>query len=80
MYLVVSIFIVGYTGHVPGIVSENMYAKSYGKNTASALHGDFCRGIDIPKREKYRSQSQSEYNPLNFRRYSEKPAYISREP
>lgn len=80
MCLVVSLFTSGYCGHIPGIVSENMYAKSYGKNTAKALHGDFSRGIDLPKHEKYRSQSQSEYNPLNFRRYSESPITLVENP
>ena len=45
----------GYTGHVPGIVAENLFAKSYAKTTASALHGEFSRGYDLPLKARYRS-------------------------
>ena len=30
----------GYQGHIPGMVAENMYAKTYGRTTASAILKD----------------------------------------
>ncbi len=51
--------IVGYAGHVPGVIAENMYAKSFGKNTAKALNGEFTRGQDVAPKERFRSQSCS---------------------
>ena len=33
---------VGYSGHVPGVYAENLYAKTYGKTTLKAVGGEFA--------------------------------------
>lgn len=59
----------GYTGHVPGVLSENIYSKSYAKCTASAIGNRHPRGHDVPPKVRYTSQNRAEYNPKNFRRF-----------
>lgn len=38
----------GYTGHIPGIVAENLFSKSYGKTSTKALKGTHVKGADVP--------------------------------
>ena len=63
----------GYKGHVPGIVSENLFAKSFAKCTKTALHNEMERGHDHPARKRFLSQNQTEFCTGNFRRYVETP-------
>ena len=35
----------GYVGYIPGVKSENLYAKTYGKITENCSKGSFNRGI-----------------------------------
>jgi hypothetical protein len=60
----------GYTGHVPGVVSENIFSKSYAKCTSNAIGHRHTKGYDVPPRVRYQSMTTSEYNPKNFRRFS----------
>lgn len=59
----------GYTGHVPGVVSENIYSKSYAKCTSTAIGKKHPRGYDVTPKVRYLSQNRQEYNPKNFRRF-----------
>lgn len=36
----------GYSGHVPGVYAENLYAKTYGKTTLQAVGGEFPKGCE----------------------------------
>ena len=38
----------GYTGHVPGVISENIFSKSYAKCTSAAIGKRHPRGHDVP--------------------------------
>lgn len=58
----------GYTGHVPGIVSESIFAKSYAKCTATAIGKRHPKGHDVPPKVRYLSQQKLEFNPKAFRR------------
>lgn len=60
----------GYTGHVPGVTSENIFAKSYAKCTANAIGHRHPKGHDVAPRVRYTSMTKQEYNPKNFRRFS----------
>lgn len=59
----------GYTGHVPGVISENLFSKSYAKCTSSAIGKRNPRGHDVPSHVRYLSLNKQEYNPKNFRRF-----------
>lgn len=61
--------LLGYTGHVPGVVSENFFSKSFAKTTSTAMTGQFPRGADFPTHHRYVSQNAREYSPDNFRRF-----------
>lgn len=63
----------GYKGHVPGIVSENLFAKSFAKCTKTALHNEMERGHDHTAHKRFLSQNQSEFCTGNFRRFIETP-------
>lgn len=43
----------GYGGYVPGVKSENLYGKTYGKTSFSSAANDFNRGIDLPVNAKF---------------------------
>jgi len=43
----------GYGGYVPGVKSENLYGKTYGKTSFSSAANDFNRGIDLPVQHKF---------------------------
>lgn len=64
----------GYTGHVPGIKSENLFAKTYAKNTVNAIGFQHPKGHDVPVKVRYTSMTKTEYKPKNFRRFIEQPA------
>jgi hypothetical protein len=42
-----------YGGYVPGVKSENLYGKTYGKTSFSSAANDFNRGIDLPVNAKF---------------------------
>ena len=60
----------GYTGHVPGVISENIFSKSYAKCTATAIGGRNPKGYDVTPKVRYQSMTTKEFNPKNFRRFS----------
>ena len=45
----------GYTGHVPGIHSENIFSKSYAKCTATAIGKRCNKGFDVTTKLRYLS-------------------------
>jgi len=47
----------GYSGHVPGVYAENLYAKTYGKTTLEAVCGDFHKGCVQPSSEQYKTSN-----------------------
>jgi len=59
----------GYTGHVPGVISENIYSKSYARCSATAIGKRHPVGYDVPPKVRYLSQNKQEFNPKNFRRF-----------
>jgi hypothetical protein len=61
----------GYTGHIVGLVSENLYAKSYGNTTAQAIGKKHPIGYDLQDaKARFQSQNSSQYVAKNFRRFS----------
>jgi hypothetical protein len=48
----------GYTGHVPGVFSENLFAKSYARCTSTAIGKQHPKGYDVTPKVRYMSQTK----------------------
>jgi hypothetical protein len=67
----------GYTCHVPGVKSENLFAKSFARTTATANSNKrFNRNIGQKPNpaDRYLTHNQREFGPQNFRRFLDSPA------
>ena len=60
----------GYTGHIKGLVSENIFSSSYGNSTAKAIGKKHPVGHEVNARERFLSQNTGTYRAKNFRRFS----------
>ena len=47
----------GYKGYVPGIKSENVFARTFGRSTNDSLDGQIVRGFDLENSERYQSSN-----------------------
>ena len=52
----------GYSGVVPGMYAENLYAKTYGKATLQAVEGRFPRGVEQNADEQYKTSMEVAFN------------------
>jgi len=73
MHEVVKQHIPKYTGHVPGVKSENLFSKSYAKQTANAIGKHHTKGFDVPAKERFVSLNAGEFGHKNNRRIIENP-------
>jgi len=69
----------GYTGHIKGLVSENLFSESYGNTTARAVGKVHPVGHEIEPKVRFQSQSSFVYKPTNFRRFIDKPSLIPKK-
>ena len=51
----------GYKGYVPGIKSENVDARTFGRTTNDSIDGQIVRGHDLENNERYFSTNQNTY-------------------
>ena len=51
----------GYKGYVPGVKSENVYARTFGRTSNDSLDGQIIRGFDVDSSERYFSTNQNTY-------------------
>jgi hypothetical protein len=58
----------GYAGYVPQIKSENLYAKSFAKTTASAINAEYQKGSEPAAIERFTTTNAAEFGKNNFRR------------
>ena len=63
----------GYTGYIPGLVSEGLFSRSYGNSTAQAIAKKHPIGFESEPKQRFQSQSTNIYKAKNFRRFIEKP-------
>ena len=56
-------YIPGYTGHVKGMISENIFSKSYARCTATAIGKKHPIGHDVQSRTRFHSQQRQEFTP-----------------
>ena len=61
-------YIPGYQGFVPNIKSENIFGKSFAKNTGIAVNKEFESGFNHPTHKRYLSQAVLEHGKANHRR------------
>ena len=71
----------GYTGHVPGIKSENLYAKSYARTTATAnsnkrFNPNYGK---VTNKNRFLTNHDKEFSPNNFRRYLDTPQLLKKK-
>lgn len=52
---------VGYAGYIPGIRSENMFGKTYGKVTYMSVTNQHHKGSDLPPQLRYTSTVKDEF-------------------
>ena len=50
-------YVPGYTGHIKGLISENLFASSYAYTTAKAIGKKHPIGHDIEPKERFLSQN-----------------------
>ena len=62
----------GYDGHVPGLISENLYSKSYAKCTQVAIGRRMPRGYEVEPKVRFMSTQRQEYTDKNHRRISKR--------
>ncbi len=58
----------GYKGHVPGILSENVFAKGFGKTTQIVIGQTNPRGHDLPAKIRFKTTQRDEFSEKKFRR------------
>lgn len=62
-------FVPGYTGHIKGIISENVFGASLGKTSARALERKHAIGSRLQPKERFRSEYNLQFRNKNFRRF-----------
>ena len=62
-------FIPGYTGHIKGIISENVFGSSLSKTSARALERKHAIGSRLQPKERFRSEYNLQFRNKNFRRF-----------
>lgn len=68
----------GYTGHIKGLVSENLFSETYGNSTAKAITKTHAIGHDLKPANRYKTQFKDSFKPKNFRRFIDKPELQTR--
>ena len=59
-YLLI-LYLLGYCGYIPGIVSENVFGETYGKTSFASSAKTFGRGMDEPAHMKYNTTMKKEF-------------------
>lgn len=59
--IVINFIIIGYSGYIPGVKSENLFGKTYGKVTTLSKDKSHHRGVDLPTDLRYTSTLFEEY-------------------
>ena len=47
----------GYTAHLPGKESSNIFGMSYAKASSIVIKGDYCKKSDLPSQDRYKSMN-----------------------
>jgi len=57
----------GYTAHIPGIGSSNIFGMSYSKASSIAIKGDYCKKADYAPDDRYKSMQSIFFNKPKMR-------------
>ena len=68
----------GYTGYIPGVKAENIFASTYTNQTAKSMSGRIPRGMNEDPERKFKSITMAKHNATrNNRRLMEAPEKAS---
>lgn len=67
-------YIPGYSGFVPNIKSENLFAQSYGETTKKSVAQDIPKGFVQSPDEKFKSMTQDKYCDMSLKSREARPA------
>ena len=67
----------GYTGHVPAVKAENLFAKSFARITGKAKRLGTRRDVKKFEKERFFSQSSVEFTKGNFARLRKEPELLA---
>ena len=56
---------IGYSGYVPGVSSENVFGKTYGETSKDSALNNICRGRDLPSNLKYTTVMKAAHDDLS---------------
>ena len=62
----------GYAGYIPKIKSENLYGKSFAKESGMSINNERPTGFEMPLNEKYKTTNMSEHGEEQFRYLKDK--------
>ena len=57
--------VIGYSGYVPGVASENVFGKTYGETSKDSASNNICRGRDLPSNLKYTTVMKAAHDDLS---------------
>ena len=66
----------GYKAHVPGVYSGNIVGLSYSKSTAIAIKGDYDKGFDSNKTDRYKTCNMKDFVRPKMRSDGKKIIYL----
>ena len=68
----------GYTGFIPGVKSENVFATTYAANTASSFSNVIPRGAEGSPDERFKTVGSEKFSPRSNRRITDNDKHAGR--
>ena len=68
----------GYTGFIPGVKSENVFAQTYAHNTAQSFAYDIPRGAEGSPEERFKTVGSDKFSPRTNRRIMDNDRHANR--
>jgi len=62
-------YVPGYTGHIKGLIAENLHGDSFANCSSKAIYKKFSHGHDVKAKHRFLSTNTSLYVAKNFRRF-----------
>jgi len=59
----------GYTGHIKGLIAENLHGDSFANCSSKAIYRKHPHGHDVQPKHRFQSTNQSQFVAKNFRRF-----------
>ena len=68
----------GYTGFIPGVKAENVFATTYAKNTSASFAQEIPRGAEGSPAERFKTVGSDKFSPKSNRRIVDDDKHASR--